>query len=73
MPRLIDAGELMRVIPSEEINARMAVYYSPTVEAITVEWLEKKVDEYIELGLNSVAKELRVIIDEWERENAKID
>ena len=40
-----------------------------TVEAIPKEFIEKKIDEYLELGLNSIAKELNVILAEWEKEN----
>ena len=54
-------------------RVKTALEYAPTVEAIAVEWLTKKADEYIELGLNTVAKELNVIIAEWRKENAKND
>lgn len=33
MTRLIDADKLMRMIPTEEHNARMAITYAPTVDA----------------------------------------
>ena len=46
-----------------------AIENQPTVEAIPIEWLEKQADEYIEFGLNRIANELRVIIDEWEKKN----
>ena len=49
MPRYIDANELMRLIPSEEVVARMAVANAPTtdmVEIITNE-LTKKISERI--------------------------
>lgn len=39
------------------------------VEAIPKEFIEKKIDEYLEVGLNSIAKELNVILAEWEKEN----
>lgn len=40
----------------------------PTVEAIPKEFIKQKIDEYLELGLNSVAKELNVILAEWEKQ-----
>lgn len=48
-------------------------FNEPKSKAIPVEWLEKQADKYIELGLNSVAKQIQIIIYEWERENAKAD
>lgn len=42
MPRLIDADELMQIIPTEEYNARMAITFAPTVDAEPVkhgEWI----------------------------------
>ena len=74
-PRLIDAGELMRTIPSEEINARIAVYYSPTVEAITVEWIKSKIDAILEIypDGNEETEILCKLLYEWEKENGKID
>lgn len=33
MPRLIDADAVMRLIPYEEFNARMAITNAPTIEA----------------------------------------
>lgn len=41
----------------------------PTVDVIPKEFIKQKIDEYLELGLNSVAKELNVILAEWEKEN----
>lgn len=46
--RLIDADALY--IPSEEMNARMAVTYAPTVDAVPVvhgKWREVEVDKRI--------------------------
>ena len=40
-----------------------------TVDVISIERLEQEIDRYIDLGLNSIAKELRTIIDEWRKEN----
>lgn len=40
-----------------------------TVGAIPKEFIKQKIDEYLELGLNSVAKELNVILAEWEKKN----
>ncbi len=69
--RLIDAGELMRVIPSEEINARMAVYYSPTVEAIPVEYIKSKIDAILNIypNGNEETEVLCKLLYEWEKEN----
>ena len=36
MARLIDADKLMQMIPTEEYNARMAITYAPTVDAVEV-------------------------------------
>jgi len=36
MPRLVDADKLMQMIPTEEYNARMAITYAPTVDAVPV-------------------------------------
>ena len=36
MTRLIDADKLMQMIPTEEYNARMAIAYAPTVDAVEV-------------------------------------
>lgn len=33
MSRLVDADKLMKLIPIEEYNARMAITYAPTVDA----------------------------------------
>ncbi len=41
--RLTDADELMKMIPAEEYNARMAITYAPTVDA---EPTEEQVKEY---------------------------
>lgn len=79
MPRLIEEDKAIEVLTDyyhihttiQQMAMEEAFSRIPTVEAIPVEWLEKQADEYIELGLNSVAKELRVIIDEWEKENGR--
>ena len=34
--RLIDADEVMKLIPTEEYNARIAIAYAPTVDAVEV-------------------------------------
>lgn len=39
--RLIDANDVLKLIPSEEFNSKFAVMSSPTVEAIPVEWIKK--------------------------------
>ncbi len=36
MPRLVNADELIKMIPTEEYNARMAITYAPTVDAVEV-------------------------------------
>lgn len=41
MQRLIDANELMKLIPSEEVVSKYAVANAPTIEAIPIEWLNK--------------------------------
>ena len=77
MPRLIEEDKAKEVFTDyyhihttiQQIALEEAFSRVPTVNAIPVEWLEKQADKYIELGLNSVAKELRVIIDEWGKEN----
>ena len=37
--------------------------------SIPIERIEQEIDRYIDLGLNSVAKELRTIVDDWRKEN----
>lgn len=34
--RLIDADKVMKLIPTEEYNARIAITYAPTVDAVEV-------------------------------------
>lgn len=68
--RLINATELEKRSDEEmfEIN-KYTLRLAPTVEAIPVGWLESQIDIYIDLGLNTIAKELRVLIDDWRKEN----
>ena len=40
--RLIDADALMKNIPSEEMIAKMAVAYAPTIEPKRGEWIAYK-------------------------------
>lgn len=73
MARLIDADKLKKEL---EVNGLGYQYYmldnAPTVEAIPKEFIEKKIDEYLEFGLNSIAKELNVILAEWEKDNEAV-
>lgn len=41
----------------------------PEVKAIPIEWLKKQVEIYFDLGLDTIAKELKYLIFEWEKEN----
>ena len=68
--RLIDADKLKEELGANGLGYQ---YYmldnAPTVEAIPIEHLKKQVEIYYDLGLDSIAKELKYIIWEWEKEN----
>ena len=76
--RLIDATELLKEekmhlyyhLKNDDIAIPIIdIEHAPTVDAIPIERLEQEIDCYIDLGLNSVAKELRTIVDDWRKEN----
>ena len=70
--RLADVDALLKEAMKDGAYGYVDVWQienAPTVEAIPKEFIEKKIDEYLELGLNSIAKELKVILTEWEEEN----
>lgn len=46
--RLIDANELMKLIPPEEMMSKLAIANAPTVEAIPVKWIEGWLDKFQE-------------------------
>ena len=37
--KLIDANELMKLIPSEEMVSKLAIANAPTINAIPIEWI----------------------------------
>lgn len=61
--RLINANDVLKLIPSEEFNSKFAIISSPTVEAIPIEWIGKWWDKQ-PLKRDSVFFLLR----DWERE-----
>ena len=78
--RLIDADKLTYCFVDKEnyiegFNCVLEeeIAKAETVDAIPIERLEQEIDCYIDLGLNSVAKELRTIINEWRKENESND
>lgn len=71
--KLIDADELMEKIYSvkylRKIKSKQLIDECKRIDAIPIERLEQEIDCYIDLGLNSVAKELKTIVDDWRKEN----
>ena len=82
--RLIDADKVIvtrndyeKALTLEERLHRL-LNNQPTVEAIPIEWLKKKLDKevekYYDLGLDTLAKQLKYLIiewfEDWEKENA---
>lgn len=67
--RLIDADELVTTILTNDLcgddNVDKAILNAPTVKAITVEWIE----EWGWKNGMSESMSLRVMIDDWEKEN----
>lgn len=66
--RLIDLDKI-DVFHQEDEDVVFDIIHATPVDAIPIERLEQEIDRYIDLGLNSVARELRTIIDEWRKEN----
>ena len=78
---LIDREKLLKTIPSEEMVARMAVMSAPTVDAVPVSYIQKRIDrlrllaEYEAeanggyIGATHIAwHELEKILIEWKEE-----
>lgn len=68
MVRLIDLDKI-DVFNQTSEQVVFDIIHAEPVEAIPVGWLESQIDIYIDLGLNTIAKELRVLIDDWRKEN----
>ena len=66
----IDEKEFKKAVLDDfmEKIAEIKKSYTKT-DAIPIDWLEKKIDEYLDDGYNTSGTALRYIIDEWRREN----
>lgn len=78
---LIDRDAVLKTIPNEDIVARMAVMSAPTVDAVPVSYIQKRIDrlrllaEYEfeanggYIGRSYMAKfELEELIEYWKKE-----
>lgn len=83
---LIDRDKVLKLIPSEEIVARMAVMSAPTVDAVPVSYIQQRIDrlrllaEYEAeanggyIGRSYMAKfELEELIEYWKKEREQDD
>ena len=66
---LIDANELMKLIPSEEMVSKYAVANAPTVEAIPIEWLKELQTKYLEAKCFMSVCVVNEIRNLWGKEN----
>ena len=67
--RLIDANELMKLIPAEEMVSKLAIANAPTVEAIPYEFLRelaKNQPHYILTVWDFLPRVIENIIEVWE-------
>ena len=55
-----------------EVVSVIDIEIAPTVKAIPIEYIKKQVDIYLDLGLDTIAKELNYLILEWERKNGTV-
>lgn len=78
--RLVDANELMKLIPPEEMVSKYAVANAPTVKAIPIEWLKswaenggnEPVDDFTDVDAYCDGYQKNVIeclLKAWEKEN----
>lgn len=77
--KLIDANELMKLIPSEEMVSKLAVANAPTVEAIPISWINdylwhimatNKITSVEERGFKMVGiKDMLFVWEHWGEEN----
>lgn len=81
--RVIEADkyrDFLNKYPLEKAQSNFMTFYRDAlqhtfeceVEAIPIEYLKKLVGVYFDLGLDSIAKELKYIIWEWEKENERV-
>lgn len=78
---LIDANELMKLIPPEEMVSKLAIANAPTVDAIPVAFIEEQMRRYEELAYNSIPKiqqryfdkeaALKSLINNWREKNGE--
>ena len=71
--KLIDKNKLIDAVTERHYShaSMRVIREQPEIEAVPIAWLKKKVDEYYDLGLDTVAKELNYIIADWEDEPAR--
>ena len=73
--RLIDADKLMESLdPKESVWVGLVlselIANAPTVKAIPVEWLQKKLDKWKDRDLLGWSLCVKLLIEDWEKENA---
>ena len=82
MPRLIDADkycEFLNTYPLKKAQENFMTFYRDAlrhtfeceVEAITVEWLQKKYDKWIDKKMLGLSLCVKLLIEDWEKENAE--
>lgn len=69
--KLIDKNKLIDAVTERHYShaSMRLIREQPEVEAIPIEYLKKQVDIYLDLGLDTIAKELNYLIFEWGKEN----
>lgn len=70
---LIDMEKLVQDVTKRRYTQASLdlIINQPVVPAIPMDYLKNLVDVYSDLGLDTIAKELDYIIDEWVRENVQ--
>lgn len=77
-PKEFTADDMQRMIWRTIRDCKSAVEEQPTVEAITVEWIEKYAKRFIELenrnyfayrGFSDIGEAILNMLENWEKEN----
>lgn len=76
MPRLIDADMVKRAFIGNRYGTKAIEYVIddvPTVKAISVEWIKKYAKKGGRIANILFPFEIEMMLEDWEKENAKID
>ena len=87
MSKLIDADELKQKMEKHIVKFPSDIYTDgknwgiedciedlekmPSVEAIPIEWLQKKLDKWKDRDLLGLSLYVKLLIEDWEKENAR--